>query len=368
MTLNKSAILISFHLWNSKRKAGFHKIAESLIRMGYNVTFVTGSASYLSLLKSDFRTPLIKNSKRNELIKINEQLSTFVVFNFAHPVNMRNGLLNSLSKKYFEGYKCFPEKLNVLNDQVAKAELIIFESFPGLLWFEHFKKVNPDAKMVYRISDDIEFQNQHPIMIDHEKNIYKKFDLVSAPSKYIYNKFYPSENLKLHLHGIDKSAFDSRTDNPYATSNNCIFTGNSYFDSEFLKIAAVNFPDLNFHIIGNIPKEFISDNVFYYGEMPFENTIPYVKFADIGLHNLTYSKGVESFSDSLKVIQYSYNKLPIIVPDYIKGDRSNFIHYIAGEQSSIIKAINEALNFNRNDFTPDPIFTWDELTSKLILD
>lgn len=366
MTSDKSAIVISFHLWNSKRKAGFHKIAESLIRHGYNVTFVTGSASYLSLLKSDYRTPLIKDSAKNEIIKITEQLSTFLMFNLAHPVNMRSRLLNSISKKYFAGYKDFPKKFKGLNQRISKAELIIFESFPGLLWFEYFKEINPNAKIVYRVSDDIQFQNQHPLIVEHEKKNFKDFNLVSVPSKYIYDKFYPSNNLKLHYHGIDKVAFDSRTDNPYSTANNCIFTGNSYFDTGFLKIASDNFPDLNFHIIGNISKDVNSKNVFYYGEIPFENTIPFVKFADIGLHNLTYSKGVESFSDSLKVIQYSYCNLPIIVPDFIKSDRENFIYYILNDSTSIVQAVNCAREFNKTEFSPKSILTWDELTSKLI--
>lgn len=157
--------------------------------LGYHVTFVTGSASFLSYIKGDYRTPLIKTAPKNKLVKVNDKLSTFVAFNTLHPVNMRNSILNNYSSLIFRNYRDLLLPFTDLINAIGKSELIIFESFPGLLWFDSLMSINPDAKFIYRVSDDIEFQNQPPFIIQHEKEIAGKFDLVSVPSKFIFNKF-----------------------------------------------------------------------------------------------------------------------------------------------------------------------------------
>lgn len=362
----KKAVLISFQLWNSKRKAGFHHIASSFLHSGYEVLFITGSASRLSYIKGDYRTPLIKSSPKNKLTDMGNGLKTFIGFTNIHPVNMRNKFLNSVISPLFLGYSNALNKHKELNEFVKSSDIIMFESFPGLMWFEHFKKVNHSAKFVYRVSDDIEFQNQHPLILKTEKEIAGKFDLISVPSEYIYNKFSHLKNVRLHLHGIDKDKFDVETGNPYKGEKNFVFTGNSYFDYDFLEIASVKFPEINFHLIGSIEKKFDAENIMYHGELIFEETIPYIKFADAGLHNLTYSKGSESFSDSLKVIQYTYCRLPVIVPEFIKSSRNNFIYYKPRENKSIIEAVQSAITFNKDIVDAGEIYSWDTLTQKLI--
>jgi hypothetical protein len=226
--------------------------------------------------------------------------------------------------------------------------------------------INPDAKFIYRVSDDIEFQNQPPFIIQHEKEIAGKFDLVSVPSKFIFNKFRANKNTRLHFHGIDKNKFDETNMNPYSQNNNFVFTGNSYFDFNFLRTASGVYPEIKFHIIGGINREVLSDNIIYYSERNFNDTIPFVKFADAGLHTLEYSKGAESFSDSLKVMQYTYCRLPIISPGFIRSDRDNFIYYEYRNEKSIIQAIDSALHFNRESIDTSNLLSWDDLTMKLI--
>lgn len=362
----KRAVLISFQLWNSKRQAGFHHIASSLLAMGYEVLFITGCASYLSYIKGDYRAPIIKSSPKNIITDAGNRLKTFIRFTYIHPVNLRNKFLNSVSGNMFLKYSDAMNTFKDVNEFAGFADLIVFESFPGLLWFDHFKKINPDAKFVYRVSDDIEFQNQHPLIIKTENNLSQQFDLVSVPSEYIYNKFSNLKNVKLHYHGIDMDKFDTAAINPYHGRKNFIFTGNSYFDFDFLKIASAKFPDINFHIIGAIESNVKAQNVKYHGELNFDQTIPFIKFADAGLHNLTYAKGVESFSDSLKVIQYSYCRLPIIVPEAIKSKRNNFIYYKPNDPESIVNAVESALRFNRETIKTDGIYSWNTLTQKLI--
>ncbi|MEO8663943.1 MAG: glucuronosyltransferase [Ignavibacteria bacterium] len=362
------AVLITSHFWNSKRKAGFHNIAESLVKKGYEILFLTGNASYIHHLKSDYRAGLIKRSKLNELEKINDNVNQFIRFTKLHPVNYRNKILNTLFLPSIKKYSDTLERFDDVNDFIKNSELFIFESFPGLLWFDHFKKLNNKAKFVYRVSDDMRQLNKHPYVIEHEMKIAGQFDLISVPSGKIFDLFKVKGKVRLHHHGIRKDLFDNAVLNPYSDNGKFkfVFTGNAYLDRDFINIASGYFPNDEYHIIGPFKKTSSNNNVHYYGEMNYNETIPYIKFADCGLHTLEYSSGAESFSDSLKVIQYTYSLLPIIAPDFIKSARDNFIYYKPEDKQSIIESIEKAKHFNKSKIESDSILSWDELTDKII--
>lgn len=361
------AVLITSHFWDSKRKAGFHNIANSLMNLNYEILFLTGNASYIHNLKRDYRAELSAKSTLNKMIKDTGLLNRFIRFTLLHPVNYRSGIINRILlrnvKKYKNALEGFPE----LDRFIKNSDLFIFESFPGLLWMEHFKKLNQKAKYVYRVSDDMRQLKKHPYVIEHETKILDKFDLVSVPSEY-FMKLFPFSNVKLHNHGIDKKIFDDASDNPYGNNESLrfIFSGNAYLDYDFLKTAAELSVKDEFYILGPFEDKLKLPNVFFRGELDFKDTVPYIKFADAGLHTLKYTAGAESFSDSLKVIQYSYCRLPVIAPDFIKSTRNNFIHYKSGNSQSIENAISSAKNFDKSKIDTGGISSWDELTKKII--
>ena len=361
------AVLITSHFWDSKRKAGFHNIAASLMKMNYEILFLTGNASYIHNLKGDYRAGLSAKSPLNKMIKDSGLLNRFIRFTFLHPVNYRSGILNRISLNSVKKYSSALEGYDELNKFIKASELFIFESFPGLLWIDHFKKLNANAKYVYRVSDDMRQLNKHPYVINHERNILNKFDLISVPSEY-FLKLFPHQNVKLHNHGIDKEIFNNASCNPYGNrkSFKFVFTGNAYLDYDFLKTASKMSGKDEFHILGPFEDKLNMPNVFFHGELDFKDTVPFIKFADAGLHTLKYSSGAESFSDSLKVIQYSYCKLPVISPDFIKSTRNNFIYYTAGSNESIERAISIAKQFDKSKIDSSCICSWDELTEKII--
>jgi 2-beta-glucuronyltransferase len=232
---------------------------------------------------------------------------------------------------------------------------------------KRLKTMSPDARMVYRISDDLRLLDSHPALIDLEKNLLPLFDLISVPSRYIYDRYSEHPNLELHTHGIRKELFDKNYPNPYTKYEgpNLVFVGQAHLDHDFLEIAGGLFPNWQFHIIGPLRKIVKRDNIYYYDEMPFQETVPYLKYADIGLHTLSRIHGVESFTDSLKVIQYEYCRLPIVAPNYITCNRPQVQYYIPGDPNSINNALSQAINFDRNKISVDHINSWDDLTSKL---
>lgn len=361
------AVLITSHFWNSKRKAGFHNIAESLLGRNYEVLFLTGNASYIHHLKGDYRAELSGKAEVNKIINDKENLKTFIRFTALHPVNYRNKFLNSIMLPSVKQYEKALEGFSDLNKFISEAALIVFESFPGLLWFDHIRKINSRARFVYRVSDDMRQLKKHPYVIDHERNIIDRFDLVSVPSEY-FLKIFPGSNTKLQYHGINRGLFDKAYENPYGNPDSFkfIFTGNAYFDYDFLQIASSAFSEDEFHLFGPLKNKIRGSNIFYYGETDFVKTIPYIKYADAGMHTLTYTKGSESFSDSLKVIQYIYCGLPVIAPEFIKNSKYEFFGYIPEDSGSIIKAVKDLKKAGRKNQIPDFIQSWDELTGKLI--
>jgi 2-beta-glucuronyltransferase len=360
----KKVVLLTGHYYNSKRKAGFHFLADAFEKNGFEVTFITSVVSLLTFLKRDhkiYEDGFIKN-----IFKTNEYngIKSVINFSFLHPVDRNSNFLEYLGNLFF--------KLNKISKkEIVNADYIIFESTPSLLFFGTITKLNSKAKLIYRMSDDIEVLKQAKMVIKYEREILSKFDLISIPTKFMYDKFnkLSPTNTKLHFHGIDKELYDSCSVSPYKNNTiNHIFVGNSYLDEKFIDIASKLFPQHLFHIIGPFEKNIINENVIYYGQMPFSKTIPYVKFASSGLQIMDNTGGAaETLADSLKVLQYSYCKLPIIAPSVIPAfHRENFFYYEYDDEKSIEKCINEILEYN-NKKNICTVHSWTELIERFLI-
>lgn len=366
----KNIVLISGHLFESQRRAGFHLIAESLGNVGHNVVFMTAPYSKLFRLKrhyfNDFQ--VIKN----RLIPQGRNILSYVHSTPFHISNFRNDILNALTSKFYLIYQAFPFSAQ-MKEKIAQADVIIFESTPGLFLFDTLKKINARAKFIYRVSDDLELLGAHPSLIGYEERVFPRFDLISVPSRFIYDKIKGKQTggggrLKLQYHGIDKSLYDREYDSPYQKGGiHAVFIGISRLDYDFLREASVLRKDIMFHIIGPIEPKVIGPNIKYYGEMPFKETIPYVKHANIGMHTLAYSIGAESFSDSLKVHQYTYCGLPIIAPTYLRTKRRNSFYYTLDSSKSIERAIDQCLTYSSNSQDlKEQVLTWEQLTNEML--
>ncbi|MBU7583439.1 MAG: glucuronosyltransferase [Nostoc sp. TH1S01] len=362
----KRVVLITGHYWNSKRKAGFHWLADAFWYQGWEVIFVTAALSWLSVIRRDYRLAYPVLQEANQLQQMRLNLWSYVWFTPWHPANLRSQLLNHLSRGLFNLYGQFP--LGSIEPLLRETDLFVFESTPALLLFDRFKQLNPQAQFIYRVSDDLRLLRNHSVVLETEARIAPQFDLLSVPSQHIYRLFAGLPNLELELHGIRKDLFNQDYVNPYPASEtpNVVFVGNAHFDYDFLEQASQLFPNWQFHIIGpinNLPKR---KNIVAYQELPFESTIPYIKHADIALQTLAYSPGAECFTDSLKIIQYTYCQLPIVAPAYLASSRPHVFYYQPGDASSIYQALIAAQNYDRTQISTENIYSWDELISRWI--
>lgn len=349
----KRVVLVSGHYLQSQRRAGFHWLAQAYHRLGWHVTFVTVGLSWLSALRRDHRMAYPVRAQAHRLVEVAPGLESFVWFTPWHPANLRFAVLNRLASPCYRRYARFA--LGTLTSRIEQAELIVLESGPGLLLVERLRQLNRDARLVYRVSDDLEVLAYHPVVREAERGFVDWFDVVSVVSEPMLRRFGGRANVRLDPHRIARELFDAPSASPYtdATGVNAVWVGTERLDPGFLRVASAARPDWRFHIIGPVRDVPRRANVIAYGEMPFEQTVAYVKHADVGLHPLPARPGLAVFRDSLKMQQYTYCRLPVVAPSFIAGDdRPHVCGYEPNDPDSIRAALDAAERFDRARIAP----------------
>lgn len=358
-------VLITGHVFESKRKANFHWLAESFWAAGWEVIFFTAWISWISWFCRDPRFQCFKLRDRRKVVWLRERLANYIWMTAWHPILFRLPWMNNLTVAPFRRYGKL--SLGKAEKFLPSTDLFIFESTPGLMLFEKFKKITPNAKFVYRASDPLKLVSIHPVVEEAETRHAGDFDLISTTSNYSFKQFKHFPTAKLHGHGLKKELFDQTYESPYAPGSfNVVWVGNSHFDMMFLETAARRFEDWSFHIIGPISGVKSLSNIKAYGEMPFLQTIKYIQHADIGLQTRSYMAGAEHLTDTLKVLQYAYCGLPVVAPEFLRNTRSNTFYYEPGNSESIRAAMEAASSYGRSDIEKQSIPSWDDIRDRIL--
>jgi 2-beta-glucuronyltransferase len=246
-------------------------------------------------------------------------------------------------------------------DYLATADLVVFESGDVLLLFERVRRLAPQARLVYRVSDVLELVRAHPIVLEAERRTAPRFDLVSVPTPSMAGRF-PSGTLVRHdAHGIEKRAFDKNVATPFVRPLNAVFSGVARLDRSALEAAALALPEWTFHVLGYRIRSMKASNIRFYGRLDFEQTVPYLKHADVGLQLLEQSPGAECFAGSLKMIQYAYCRLPIVAPAFMRTSRPNVHYYDPLDHSSVAAAVRAAAAAGRCDGCAHRSSSWEDV-------
>jgi 2-beta-glucuronyltransferase len=360
----KRVVFVTSQYLASDRKAGFHWLAEAFWRKGWHVLFFTESLSWLSLLRRDDRCKYPLRHEAHRLRQVGERMASYVWLTPFHPINLRARLLNRLTSPLLRLYPRF--SLGEAEPEIARADLLVFDSDHGLFLFDRFKELNPHARFVYRVSDDIGMMGHNPLLPAEEERVVSQFDLVSVPTSGMQQRLGSLANVSFHNHGLEKDLFDRQHANPYAAPGpNVLYVGRHYFDADFMVRAIRSFPNWSFHIVGNVGALPTARNLICHGERPFAELVPYLQHADIGLHNLIYRPGAECFTDSLKVFQYTYCRLPIVATNFLKQARPHVFYYQPGDDDSIRQALIAASRYDRTQISTAEVLSWDDVASKL---
>jgi 2-beta-glucuronyltransferase len=358
---------LSWHYLESRRQAGFHFLARAAHRAGHDVVFCTAPISWLSRLRRDprFANPIL--AERNRMCRVADRLTSYVWFTPWHPANLRLGVLNHLSAPLFRRYaqSVRPE----LEEWLADADVVVFESTPVLVAFESIRRAAPRARLVYRVSDDLASIGCHPIVLEAELAALPAFDLVSVPTQAFPSRFRAAGAV-YKPHGLDRMLYDALEPPPARNGFRawCVFIGVNWFDHEFVTVAATAFPDVWFDIVGPNTGTWRLANVQVHGELPFREAAAIVKAADVGLNPLVYHPGAETLAESLKVQQYTYCGLPYVAPEFLRTGRPNAFYYRPGDAESIRAALDAAIRHGRTVGPAAPVVGWDEVLDHLLHD
>jgi 2-beta-glucuronyltransferase len=360
----RRVVLFSGHYYQSRRRAGFHFLADAYHRSGWEVTFATVALSWLSVVRRDPRMAYPVRAESGRMRTLAPGLDSFVLFTRLHPANLRSRLLNQVSAPLFRTYG--KALAGALEQAVAHADLLVFESTPGLLLVDRCRAINPQARYVYRVSDDLRLLGSHPVVLEAEGRLAPTFDLVSVPSAPMADLFPGLSNVLVQPHGLLKEVFDADSTSPYNPGQvNLVFVGNSWLDHQFLSRASELFPDWQFHLIGPLADLPGRPNIHAYGELPFAATVPYIQHASAGLHTLAFAPGAEAFRDSLKVVQYTYCGLGVVAPEFLRSPRSNVFYYRPADDASISAALSSAVALDRRTVNRSEIRDWLQLAEEL---
>ena len=359
-------VLFSYHYFESKLRAGFHHLAEAYWDLGWEVVFVTAPLSPLSRLVRDPRLHDGVLEEANRPKAVRDRLTSYPLYSRVHPANLRLGALNRLTGPLLVGaYR--RSKLGALEPELASADLIIFESTPAIVLAPVVRALAPRARLVYRVSDDLEVLRVHPAAIEAEWQALSVFDYVSSPSRYSARKLGVAREVDYQQHAIAKHLFDIETTSPYDDGVNAVWVGKALLDPAFLDAASGRLPAWSFHVVGPARRSVSRPNVFWHGEVPYERTIPFLKHADVGLAAYGGHEGrVPGYlADSMKIVQYAYCGLPVVAPSPLRSERPHVFYYDFGDAGSIEAALRAAHAAVKRPDLAQTIPSWHELATSL---
>ncbi len=356
-TTRPKFLLLSAHDYRSPRKAGMHFIAAELAKQGCT-RFFSLRYSFLSRYKQDPRISL--DNQANKIV-FYEGVECYLWKTLIHPIRVRP--FESLM------YHIYSYGLNsVLRDWIADSDVIILESGVAPIFFDLIKRLNPKAKVIYRASDALDTIDVAAYVSRTFNRIAKKIDTIVLPSKALADTIPATHNLVFAPQGIDPNIAERANPSPYAEGIHAISVGSMLFDPEFFVIASRRFPQIHFHIIGSCHPRHpeYGSNVSVYGEMPFTQTLPYIKHATLGIAPYSSVNLPAYLRDtSLKLTQYAFFGLPAICPHYIAADYTNRFGYEIGNEESIVAAITQALSPS-TPINKHTVLNWQQVTERML--
>jgi len=357
-------VLISGHDGASDRKTGFHFWAEILARRGHDVDFLTVGSSWISLIR--------KNGKQlkppfNRWVSLAPRVRKFTWMPPFHPLYLGNRILDILSTPLFSLYPWLMPP--ALLKSVREADVFIIENGAGQMLVPRLAKINPDARIIFNSCDRPSVLSFHPLIVRSEKTMLPYLDAIRLNAALMAEDFPAGTETHYIAQAIDKSLFDAPMDNPYKTGKNAINVGDMIFDARAVEILAGHFTDWTFHLFGKGARIGAPmPNVVEHGEVPFSKLIPYLKYADIGLSPYKNSpKAAYLGQSSLKNVQYTYCRLPIVAPQIAAGSRPHIISYTSSDdEQSVIDAFEKAIALDRSTIDQSVVPSWEDVIDRML--
>ncbi|HUI22618.1 MAG TPA: hypothetical protein VLZ74_16480 [Methylocella sp.] len=354
-------LLISGHDFRSPRQTTIHFIAQELAQFA-SVRFLSVGFSKLSLIKGDPRAEL--DGLANVSVT-DRGVECFLWKTLIHPFNTRVRSLRWLEHAHFRFYRSRCPDLAAR--WMREAQTIIVETGLGIIFIEMIRKMNPDANIIYFASDDLAVIGCSSFLQSELIRVAKCLDWVRVGSPALREQIVPDVPVYYIPHGVDRQVMDQDVVSPYGTGIHAVSVGSMLFDESFFVLAADQFPDVQFHVIGpgRTSPALARPNVHVYGEMKFSETLRYIKHAKFCIAPYRRSEGAAYLADtSAKLLQYEFLGLPAVCPDFAVGNRPHRLSYTPGDAASIRQAIQAAMRRGRHK--SGQYLSWSDVAQRLV--
>lgn len=364
MTTSQARVVIisAYHDYRTAKRASIQQVADGFVAAGHKVSFVSTRFSRLSKRKGDSR--LFLWDKANRLERVNG-VDCYLWRTPLHPFASGSRLLNRLMVPLYAMYARAQDP--AVDAMLREATDVVLESSVAAIMLRRIRRLNPTARIIYYATDRLDTVGAHPFVKQRLIADAGLIDHVCLRSPKMVEDFgWAAGKLYRAEFGIDTEAFATVGASPYPPGvKAAVAVGSMLFDASFFAHAAARFPDVAFHVIGCGERFEAPANVTIHDEMPFRDTLPYVKHAAIGIAPYRPAPGVEYLAESsLKLAQYEYLGLPAVCPDFAVGDNPARFGYAPRDAESIAAAVQGALD--RGRVSPRQFLTWREVADRVL--
>ena len=345
------------HDYRSKRRANLHFITDELSHLG-SVFFLSLRYSYLTQFTEDPRHDLWSRSNRVERLG---DVSCYLWQTLVHPCRMPRWLAWAERSLFSLFARRLPRPARAA---IQAADVIFIESGIAIVYLPLIRRLAPRAFICYIASDSLDAINQAQTIKAAFRTHAALLDGARLPSPLLRSDIPAPVQCHFIPHGIETECFAAIGPSPYLPgTRNAVAVGSMLFDPDFFRVAGPMFPQITFHVIGSGHKEPGPANVIYYSEMPFEQTLPFIKHADVAI--APYGAGVTPYlaHTSMKLTQYAYLGIPAVCPELVATTAGRF-GYRLDEPASIHRAMDAALHCE--DLVPQRALDWSEVVQRLI--
>ncbi len=362
----KIVVLTSHIFLPDFRKASVHFVSQSWAEMGHDVTFLTVGHSWLTLLKQPGRFRALRTLPAGRLTEIAPRVKTGAHLPLVHGFSSRRAAVNAVMRPLFRHYGARLPRF--AQDAIAAADIIVFESGTALIFTGLVRRLNPRARTLYFCRDLLHSVGAAPLLQAIEREQIPRFDSICVPAASLGRMLPPGGRVHVVPQGVDTALFDRADTSPYPPgTRNAIAVGDMLFDQAATEALAAAAPEVTFHLFGIHWHDNVPENVKLHGERSFESIVPYIRHADIGLAPYRMSeREVYLAESSLKLRQYAYCRLPVLLPDIIPALRGNEIRYAASGETGWRGKIDAALAMPRLESFKDGILPWDGIATETL--
>lgn len=349
------------------RDAGMHRFAKSLAEKGHHVDFVTFGQSWLKQrIKPQTRRYVLSAESAARKGRNPANIHAHVHQEMFHPLSgspRAERLTRLLERSYGKALDRWTQ------GAARKADVVILECGYAPYYFNAIRRVNDRAQMIAFYNDRLDLVGFRPETIALNDRMMPRFDMVRTNAEALLSHLPAGVNGRYVPQGVDKAKIRFDLPSPYKFgSRNIVSVGNMLFDEAAVReiAAAAATQDADIHIIG-ASLENPPANVIVHGELPFEQTLPFIIHADVGLAPYRPVQGADYLiQSSLKIQQYSYCGLPILLASQLRIDGPNFVLYDQTLPNNVAEAVARAFAMGKSRDYGRNVRGWDEVGDILI--